>query len=294
MNKINIFLFALLLFGFGKRSMAQLNPLGTQYYFNQYAANPAMAGIRPGMELNLGMRKQFNSISGSPTNHALTAQYRYEKVGLGLNMYSDLAGLLKQSRVTGTYAYHLPISKEGKELHFGLSLGMMYQRISADQIDGDADDGSVMGLGQRETYFDGDFGVAYTSDRFTIQAAMPNMRHFFQKEDNKTIDQSLYLTAISYKWYFSGAESSISFEPKLTFRAIKGYDNLIDAGANISLFDDKLWMMAMYHSSKSATMGLGINYGVFSIMGMYTSETAALRTYADGSFEIGLVYRLFK
>ena len=105
-------------------SSAQINPLGAQYFQNQYLANPAMAGYQSGMRLNLGYRNQWDNIPGSPKNVSVTGDYGTEKVGVGINFFKDEAGLLNRSRIQGSYAYHLPLNDDSKKLHFGISLGL--------------------------------------------------------------------------------------------------------------------------------------------------------------------------
>ena len=271
---------------------AQLNPLASQYFQNQYLANPALAGINGGLTLNGALRQQWSNIPGSPVTQALTADYRLKnKVGLGLNMYNENAGLIQRTRMVGSYAYHLPLT-EKQQLHFGVSLGFMNQRLMQEQINGDQGDELVDQFNLRETYIDGDFGMAYTDDRLNVQAAIPNMKSFFGSDDNKVVDKSTFYSAVSYRWFFGTGLSSVTLEPKVVFRGVKGYDHLVDAGTNISMVNNQLIFTGLYHSSKSATLGIGLNYKkALSILGMYTTETAALRGLSSGNYEIGLRYR---
>lgn len=276
-----------------QKVMAQLHPLGMQYYSNQYLGNPAMAGVNEGISINGGHRQQWSGIPGAPTTQALTAEYGKNRVGLGLNLNNDAAGLLKRTRVAATYAYHLPLS-DNQKLHFGISLGMMYERVENEMIDGDPTDGSLDRFARKENYVDGDFGMAYTSNGLTIQGAIPNLQQFIKKETNlKSVDKSTFLAAISYHWNLD-PQNSASLEPKVTFRGVKGYHNIVDVGVNLGLVEDKVSIMGVYHSSKSATFGLGSTYKSFFLMGMYTTETAALRSYVNGEFELSLGYRFSK
>jgi type IX secretion system PorP/SprF family membrane protein len=276
-------------------AFAQLNPLTMQYYSNQYLGNPAMAGFDNGIKVNIGHRQQWSSIPGAPSTQAITAEYGSEKVGVGLNMNNDAAGLLKRTRVAATYAYHLPLNDGDQKLHFGISLGMMYERVENELIDGDPTDASLDRFSRRKNYIDGDFGAAYTSGSLTLQGAIPNLQQFVKNDGEfKSVDRSQFLAAISYRLNFGTSGISSSFEPKLTFRGIKGYHNIFDVGFNLGLVNDKVSVLGMYHSSQSATFGLGSVYKNFSIMGMYTTETAALRSYVDGDFELSLSYRFSK
>ena len=292
-KKSAVIIFALAITG---KASAQLNPMGAQYFQNQYLANPAMAGINDGLTLNGGLRQQWSMIPGTPVTGAFTADYRAaEKVGLGINMYNEKAGLIERTRVMGSYAYHLPLSNENQELHFGVSLGFSSERVAQERLNGDAGDISVGRFNERETYVDGDFGIAYSDDRLNVQAAIPNMKSFFGTDDNNTVDRSTFYSAVSYKWHFGTGMTTGVVEPKIAYRGVKGHDNLLDVGANLSMINNQLILSGLYHSSQSATFGVGMNYkGTLSILGMYTTETAALSAYTNGNFEIGVRYKVLK
>jgi type IX secretion system PorP/SprF family membrane protein len=274
---------------------AQLNPLSSQYFLNRYLANPAMAGIQTGLNMNLAVRQQWSTVQGAPSAQALTGDFKFNnKVGLGLNLYNESAGLIKGTRVMGTYAYHLPLDNEDESLHFGVSLGFMNQRINTEDIIGDPNDPSVARFNDRDTYIDGDFGAAYTSKRLSVEAAMPNLKSFFETDQNDRVDRSTFYTAASYKWALGEGGRTGTIEPKVAYRGVHGYDNLLDAGANLILLNNQLMFTGMYHSSKSATFGLGFNFHTLFIQGTYTTETAALRGYTNGDFELGLKYHYLK
>jgi len=276
-------------------AFAQLNPLGMQYFNNQYLGNPAMAGLNEGLDVKLGLRQQWNRIDGAPTTQSVTAEYRLKKAAFALNLYSDAAGLLKRTRVAGTYAYHLPLNDRDHQLHFGVSLAVMFERIKQDEIDGDPNDMSISRYTRRESYIDGDFGIAYTLGGFTLQGAVPNLQQFINEDKNfQGVDRSVFLFAASYKWTFGDPSSSTSLHPKVTYRGIKGHDNIVDLGFNLGLVNDKVGIMAMYHSSKSATFGLQSVYRSITLSGMYTTETAALSSYTNGAFQLALGYRFTK
>ena len=287
---------SLLLLSVLQESKAQLNPLGGVYFQNQYLANPAMAGLDTGLTLNLGYRQQWSSIQGAPKEQSLTGTYGLsQKVGLGLNVYNDEAGLLRRTKVMGTYAYHLPINGEDQKLSFGISLGFMNERVGYEDIKGNPNDPNVSRFNERETFIDGDFGVAYTSVRLTVQGAIPNMKTFFKKDDNSnTVDRSLFFTAVSYKLYFPNALDGLGVEPKIAFRGVKGYDHMGDIGANFTFAKNAVSLMGMYHTSQSATFGMGVNFRKsISILGIYTTETSALSGYTNGNFEVALKANLF-
>jgi len=276
-----------------QQAHAQLNPMGAVYFQNQYLGNSAMAGSEKGLNLNLGYRKQWNNIPGGPTVQTLTADYGFnDKVGLGLNIYNDKAGLFKRTRTVASYAYHLPLNAENQHLSFGLSLGFLSERLSDEDVNGDAGDMNVSNYNQRDVYIDGDFGIAYTSNTFSLQASLPNMKGFFKKDVNSnSVDRSTFFSAASYKLKLN---ESLGAEPKVCYRGVKGFDNILDAGVNLTYANNRVNLFGMYHSSESATFGLGVIYQSVGINGMYTTATSALGGYTNGNFEVNVKVKLGK
>lgn len=273
---------------------AQLNPLATQYFQNQYLFNPAMAGIDDGLNINLSARKQWSSIPGAPTTQAISADYLLSRAAFGVNVYADQSGLLKSTRAVATYAYHIPLGQNNQKLNFGVSAGILTQRVPLDQISGDAGDLSIARYNERQSSLDGDFGTSYTSNNLNVQFALPNLRSVFNQENYYAIDRSLYFSALSYKFNFGEAINNILLEPKVVLRGVKGYTNILDVGANLMLANNQLSIQGMYHSTKSVTFGFGLNKNAFSILAFYTTETASINNYTNGDFEISLRLHVLK
>ena len=279
----------------GISSKAQLNPLSSQFYTNQYLINPAFAGAGEGLKVNGAYRKLWSNVPGSPLTQNLTADYGFGRVGLGLTVNNESAGLQRQTRVVGSYAYHLPLSGDNQQLHFGVSLGFMSQRLENADIYGNPSDPMVGQYNDRKTYLDGDFGVSYTSDHLNIQASIPNLKSVLKKDVIKLADVATFYTAVSYRINLSEGAEGVDAEPKVAYRGVKGFDNIWDAGAQIGIADRQAFLLGMYHSTKNATFGLGMDYKrQYLISATYTTQTSALSNYTNGSFELNLRLSLNK
>lgn len=282
----------LLLAALGQRATAQLNPLGSQYYNNQYIVNPAFAGQDHGLRVNAAYRKLWSGIPGSPLTQNLTVDYGTGKVGLGLNVNNESSGLLRQTRAVASYAYHLPLDSGRNHLSFGLSLGMMDQRVRDSEIAGNPNDITVGEYNGQRTYLDGDFGAAFVSGGLTLQASIPNLKSFFKKDVVKLADMVTFFSAVGYAFPLKGG---MELEPKVAYRGVRGFDNMVDAGAQLSLSQKRFMLMGMYHSSGSATFGLGLDIARrYLVSGMYTTQTSQLSGYTNGSFEVNLRLDLSK
>jgi len=272
-------------------SKAQINPLGAQYFQNRYLANPAMAGYQSGMRLNLGYRDQWGNMPGAPKNISVTSDYGSEKVGVGLNFYKDEAGLLTRSRIQGTYAYHLPLNDDTKKLHFGISLGLQTERLNNQAIVGSTNDLIAIRFNDQERILDGDFGVAYTTSKLSVEGSVSNLKRQLQVEDQQSADFGTFYTAIGYKIKLTDWQ----IEPKAAYRGVRNFQDILDLGAEIRTASDQLGFMGMYHSNKSMSFGLSYQQKKdWQLFLLYNNPTQALKSYATGTFEAGLQLNLIK
>lgn len=290
-----------LLFGFTTLatniSYAQLNPFGALYYQNQYLANPAMAGIDGGLKINLGYLQQWASVRNAPATQSATAQFGFaNNMGIGINLYEDQAGVFKSTKVIGTYAYHLPLSEDGKRLSMGISGGFMQDNITLG--DGEEQiDASVNRFNDRGMRFDGDIGFAYTGSGLTIQASVPNVMTLRNKEDDGFASNysSMIFTAISYKTKLnlSGGANPLGVEPKLAYRKLDGAEDILDFGANFTVLNELMNFTTIFHTTNSFSLGVGVNYKSLAVLGMYTTQPERLGKYATNNFEVGLQFSLW-
>lgn len=265
--------------------VAQINPMAAQYFQNAYMANPAMAGINQGIRLNLGYRNQWSNIQGSPKNLSVSGEYGSEKVGLGVNFYKDDAGLLSRTKLQATYAYRLQLNNEDAKLHFGISLGLQTNNLNLQNVVGSQNDQTAIRYNDQENIIDGDFGIAYTDQRIRIEGAFSNLKNQLKIEDNQISDYATFLTSITYKAYLS----DWYLNPKVVYRGVKNFDDMVDMGLELRTPDDQLGFMSMYHTNKSMSFGLAYQkLKQWQLLLVYNTPVQALRSYATGTFEAGL------
>lgn len=270
------------------RLYAQLSPLATQYYQNPYLANPSLAGLEGGLRLNVAYRTHMSNVKGIPKNTAVTGEYRYNNVGIGLFFYKDEAGLLNRTKLMGTYAYHVPLTSENQKLHFGISVGVQTGNLNIQGIAGDPDDELALQYNEREIVIDADFGAAYTIDRFTIEGALVNLKKLVLDDALNPADYSTYYGSLSYQFLLNDWQLS----PKLVYRGVRNYKDIIDLTMELESYNEQLTFIGMYHSVNSFTLGFGYLYNKqWKFSAFYNSPTAAIKPFSNGSFEIGLQMR---
>jgi type IX secretion system PorP/SprF family membrane protein len=278
------------------KGYAQLNVSQAMYFQNPYLYNPAMAGTENAMRLNFGYVQQWSGFQGTPRTAVATADWNPTgNVGVGLNINDDEAGLIRTTRVMGTYAYHLPLNEYGDKLSFGLNLGVNDSRVDYNRVKGDLSDDEIALYNQLKAYVDGDLGMAYKSNRLTFSAALPNLRSmFFQTSDQRfAADQLLFITMVSYRMDVSGSDGNLTLEPLAGFRKVRGYTDIVDAGLNLNFNNYGFFLQGIYHSSQSMALGVGLNQHSYMLNFSYNVQTGQLGNYASGSFEFGVKLRLF-
>ena len=93
----------------------------TQYVFNQFSINPAVAGSKDCLDVRLGFRQQWVGLPGAPTTgwaslHASlegkNKPFQNNKHGIGMFVEADQAGNWGYTRFLLAYAYHIQMSKD--------------------------------------------------------------------------------------------------------------------------------------------------------------------------------------
>lgn len=279
---------------YGVPCFAQESDFYSQYFQNRYVTNPSMAGVEKGLSFNLGYMQPFTSVPGSLKAQYLTVVYGAgNNVGIGLNVYNESVGLITDTRVMGTYAYHLPLN-EADRLNFGLSLGFNNTYINYNSIVGNQGDISVNRYNEQPLYIDGDFGTSFTSNNLTVQAMLPNLKSLFFRGNGQYLqtDLSVFLATVSYKIIPESGNGSYALEPLAAFRAIRGSAAVFSGGLGFEMPDYGISLSGMYHNNQSASLSFGLAIDNISFLLVYTDDLDALKTAENNTFEIGLRFRL--
>ena len=270
---------------------AQVNPQASIYFQNQYLANPAMAGLNKGLNLNLGYKNEWNASDGAPVNQSLTAESRvFKKLGLGIALLNDAAGLLKCNKLTTSLAYHIPLSDPSEHLSFGVSGAWFMQRLNNEEIIANPNDPIITAFQNKKTVFDTDLGLAYSKKNITFQAALYQLKNMLDNNNAVPNEYGLFYVSLRYRW----KNQNFSISPILSLRGIRDYQDVIDLGTEIGIADNKIKFSALYHTDQSATAGISYNYkGKFQILSLYHTASKKL-TYSTGNtFELAFNLKLF-
>ncbi|MFT7155955.1 MAG: type IX secretion system PorP/SprF family membrane protein [Parvicella sp.] len=114
----------------------------TQYVFNYFAINPALAGSQDCFNFKLGFRDQWLQLDGSPQTGFASFQSRlkFKKSranrthhGVGGYIESDKIGYLSRTTLNLAYAYHFPVGRD-VTASVGVFAGFQQFKVNASEI----------------------------------------------------------------------------------------------------------------------------------------------------------------
>lgn len=141
MNKL---FFAILIFCMMTVSaVAQQIPQYTQFLFNHFGINPAVAGTHSCIDMRLGYRTQWVGFEGAPKTsfanlHARIPKGRkrgsiYRFHAVGINVYSDGIGPASKTHVSLAYALNMKAGSKHR-MAFGIFAGFDQYRFNASKV----------------------------------------------------------------------------------------------------------------------------------------------------------------
>jgi type IX secretion system PorP/SprF family membrane protein len=248
-----IFLFLLLLINIS--AFAQQDPLFTQYMFNKLVVNPAYAGTREMLTVDILDRYQWLGIDGAPRTITIAAHapLRNNKVGLGLYIYRDALGPTINQGVMGTYAYHLQTAKG--RFSFGLQFGIKYFNFDWNAIRIQDPDFLFMPQDVQKISPDANFGIYYQTNRF--YAGLSSKQLLQNEYGVGTVEGKTTFSRLMRHFYgMAGVaiplDKKIVFRPSTLFKYVQNAPLQVDLNASF-LFSNIFWVGASYRTEKAVT-----------------------------------------
>lgn len=115
---------------------AQQIPHYTQYMFNTFITNPAVAGTYKYYQMRLNNRYQWVGINDAPytVNMSFYGPLEKKDMGWGASIGNDATGPTSRTNVMGTYAYNMQVAGSGMRISGGISFGMLMYRLDGSKL----------------------------------------------------------------------------------------------------------------------------------------------------------------
>ncbi len=229
------------------QSVAQQDPIFTQYMYNGQVINPAYAGIWEKAGFTALVREQWAGINRAPLTESISihSPLNNESVGVGLNIINETYAREKKLTILADYAYEVNLTP-WRRLRFGVKFGFTnYKNPLTDyQLypDGEYDPVYAQDI---DLKFLPNFGVGafLYEDNYYIGLAIPKL-----VENDFSINYQNYSTQSEFRTiylnggyvFFLDPMSRLIFKPTLLVRANLDAPIQFDLSANILLYE-KLW-----------------------------------------------------
>jgi type IX secretion system PorP/SprF family membrane protein len=292
MKKISILIIAICFSGMLK---AQQLPQITQYMINNYAINPAVAGMDDYYQVKTTIRNQWIGITDAPRTTMLSIYGRKSRnVGLGGLVFNDQTGPTSRIGGSASYTYSFSMTRAIK-MSFALSGGFtQFKLTKAGMNTKDKNDPLMLGGDVVRTLPDATFGFNMYSDNWYFGAAIPQLlsinlnlmdddfaRIYETTSQNGKLAQHIYVLG-AYKHDFN---PSWSIEPSLLLKTVAAAPLQADFGIKTT-YNDKLWFGIDYRNNGEMAALLGYSIQDRYMIGYsYDIPSSDMSSYAGGSHE---------
>ena len=286
----------------GSMLQAQQLPQLSQFMLNDFAVNPAIAGMNDYYQIKTSVRNQWVGIEDAPKTTLLSVYGRSsEHVGLGGSVFNDQVGPTSRSGASLTYAYHFNLTNEVK-MAMALSGGFTQFKLDkAGWNNYHADDPLMDGAEAVNLVPDATFGFnIYEEDKWYFGVAVPQLLNskltLIDKDfvNNLSLDMDGSLSRHIYAMGMYNIELSNfwDIQPSVLFKTVSD-QNQIDMGLK-TIYSDKFWMGMDYRNNGDISALLGfIIQEKFMIGYSYDIPNSDMSQYTTGSHEFmfGVTFR---
>jgi len=281
---------------------AQQLPQLSQFMINDFAVNPAIAGMNDYYQIKTSVRNQWVGIEDAPKTTLLSIYGKSsDHVGLGGSVFNDQVGPTSRAGASLTYAYHLNFTDEVK---MSMALSGGFTQFKIDKVGWNTfhtDDPLMDGAEAVNLVPDATFGLnIYEEDKWYLGIAVPqllNSKLTLIDEDfvnNISVDMDGSLSRHIYVMgmYNLEIDHYWDLQPSVLFKTVSN-QNQIDMGLK-TIYSDKFWMGMDYRTNGDISALLGfIIQEKFMIGYSYDIPNPDISQYTSGSHEFmfGVTFR---
>jgi type IX secretion system PorP/SprF family membrane protein len=312
-NYIKLTVLALGLLLFSHEIYAQQSPSYSQYMFNKFLINPAVAGSEGYTAFNLTAREQWVGFKDAPFTHALSGQLRVSprswlgrlhqvrsrsarssrmsRVGLGAYVFNDHLGVLDQTGFQLTYSYHIPLDEA--QLSFGLStlftqFSVNKNKLIMEDIDNDP---LVNNSNLKKFSPDFSFGVYYITTEwyagFSATQLLQSSLFFGDAPKNSLQQVRQYYIIGGYRFDIN---REYSVEPSTYIKATEKMAYQVDLGARV-YYENLYWGGLSFRTGGWLILTAGMRYDKFYFGYSFDYILNNIRSHSYGSHELMIAYK---
>jgi type IX secretion system PorP/SprF family membrane protein len=303
----------------GQVSFAQQLPLYSQYLYNKFLINPAVAGSDGYTSLNLTARKQWIGLAGSPQTFSFSIQTRFlkrghiiktsttsdktvfrppndAKVGLGASVFSNQSGLIQRTGFQVTYAYHLWLQRM-TQLSFGLSFTGTYFKINEKSISLEDQNDPMLNDNLRRGIFipDATFGIYLLNRQYNFGFSVNQLFGASAKIGNDAYENyKLYRHYYLFGSYSIEPNKDVEWRPSVLIQLSEQQKPFINPLAEFGLnyiLKQSFWAGLSYRTSGAIIANIGVRYSKMFIGYSFDFTLQQIQRITYGTHEINIAWK---
>jgi type IX secretion system PorP/SprF family membrane protein len=272
----------------------QQMPQYTQYMFNDFVINPAIAGVDNYFQIRTNHRFQWVGLMDPPVTNSLGfyGPHAKQPMGYGAYVYNDVTGPTSRTGFTGSYAYNIAITDDIR-LSMGISASIMQYRIDGTQLNPrDVSDPSILQVVSTSYLPDVGIGGYLYADEFYVGLSLAqllnnNLKIFDNRNGLNRLKTHINLVG-AYKFQINDVWL---VEPSLMIRGTVPKELKFDLTARAE-WNKTFWGALAYRYQESVGILIGYRYEEQLLFGYsYDIGISSLRKYNTGTHEIMIGYR---
>jgi len=273
---------------------AQQIPHYTQYMFNNYVINPALAGTHNYYQIKSNHRFQWVGINDPPLTNTLSiyGPYKTTDMGFGGYLYSDVTGPSSRMGLNGSYAYNIAISDDIR-LSMGISIGLIQYKIDGTQITlKDPTDMTLLESIYSAYVPDASLGLYLYSSNFFVgfsatQLISNKLKLYEIKSGLSKLKSHFYLTG-GYKYFIN---RDLAIEPSLMLKGTSPVFIQLDVNTKV-IYQNRAWLGLSFRTQDAISILMGYMHENKIYFGYsYDFSISNIRKYNSGSHEIMIGYK---
>ena len=277
---------------------AQQLPTFSQFLFNDYAYNPAIAGSKPYFDVKSGHRYQWVGLADAPRTYSLTVNgpTKNLKMGVGAFLYTDHVGPTRRTGFQGSYSYQLNLS-ESIRLSLGASFGISEWKLDGHKINTYSPNDPVIIDGVMQTIVpDAKFALYLYHENWNFGVSAPNILQSKLKFNEGT---NTGLSKLEDHYYVHGGyrfnvSEDIQIEPTVLVKYVQAAPVQADLMAKVT-YKNQIWMGLAYRTSDAASAMIGYLFRENLVIGYsYDFTTSNLKNYSSGTHELLIGVRFIR
>ena len=287
-------LFILFFVGLTSFLFAQQSPVYSQYFVNELAYNPAVAGSKSFNPFVIITRQQWLGFQGAP----LTVNISYHgalnnRSAMGGSLYHDQTGQAGSSVFELDYAYHVPLDKDRVNIAFGIGAKAIYYTLDLEAGNlPPGEDPAFSANAYNRFLADARSGLYLYGQNFYAGYSVLNMAQSnFNKEVGDGFSKNyLHRNYIGMLGYRHEYNSDIHFEPSVLIRKTESTKSQYDFSTRV-FFQDAFWTGLSVRTNSSISAVIGFRAGEMHITYAYDHFFNAINAYQNGTHELSISFK---